>query len=293
MKTQWAKGFIAVMVSAVFFGIVPLLVQTITAGGGSGFVAAFYRFLLSVPVLCLYLRLKKIPLRVTRQELGQILLITLFGYGGTTLLLFNSYHYMPSGMATTVHFMYPVFTILGSMLFLKEKVQMRKLLCAALCVAGVLLMGSGGADGEVKPLGLGLALVSGMTYAFYILYLDKSSLRTMPELKLILYMNLIAAALLGTTLAGTGAFVWRMEASAWIAALALAAGGSFVGAFLFQRGVRLIGPQSAAILSTFEPITSLLVGVLFCHEHLTLTSAAGCILILASVVIIMREDAQS
>ena len=59
-------------------------------------------------------------MRITRTEFAKIALITIFGYGGTAVLLFSSYNFIPSGMSTTIHFMYPVFTILGCMIFFKE-----------------------------------------------------------------------------------------------------------------------------------------------------------------------------
>lgn len=60
-------------------------------------------------------------MRITKTQLRDIVLITVLGYGGTTLILFSSYNYIPLGMATTIHFTYPVFTILGCVIFLHEK----------------------------------------------------------------------------------------------------------------------------------------------------------------------------
>ena len=86
--SQRAKGFGLVILSAVVFGLVPLFVQSINAGGSNAIMTAFLRYVLVVPPLYIWLRAKKIPLGVTKKEGGQILLITIFGYGGTTVLLF-------------------------------------------------------------------------------------------------------------------------------------------------------------------------------------------------------------
>ena len=153
MNTR-TKGLLATMISAVFFGFIPLFVKTICAGGGNSVSAAFYRFFLSVPVLYIYLKAQGISMRITRTEFAKIALITIFGYGGTAVLLFSSYNFIPSGMSTTIHFMYPVFTILGCMIFFKEKVSPLKLLCVALCFGGILLFYNGESGGSV----LGMAL---------------------------------------------------------------------------------------------------------------------------------------
>jgi len=59
---------------------------------------------------------------------------------------------------------------------------------------------------------------------------------------------------------------------------------------LFQKGTLLIGPQRAAMLSTFEPITSLVIGILVFNEQLSLRSAAGVTRILAAVLLIALSD---
>lgn len=282
-----AKGLCAVIISAVFFGLMPLFAKIICANGGNTFSMAFYRFFIALFPLYFYLRYKKISLSISRKRLWQILRIAGLGYGATALLLYLSYDFIPSGMATTVHFVYPVFVILGSILFLKEKAEPMKLLCVALCMGGVLLFYNGETGGSI--VGLLLAFGSGLTYGFYIMYLDKSGLQDMPTLKLIFYMNVAASAiLLGGNLA-TGHFTVMMNPKAWIAMIVLSVGASFVGVCLFQKGVSIVGPQNAAILSTFEPITSLVVGVLLFHEAFNLYTALGCLLILISVVIVAKS----
>ena len=93
--------------------------------------------------------------------------------------------------------------------------------------------------------------------------------------------------ILGLTLT-MNQFTLRITPAAWMIALVTALLVSVVAVLPYQKGVHLIGAQNAAILSTFEPITSLVVGVLVYHEILTASSLAGCVLILTSVVIVAR-----
>lgn len=281
------KGIAAAVISAVYFGMVPLFVKCAEEGGSNAFSSAFYRFFLSLLPLYVYLRRKEISLVITKAELKHILLITVFGYGGTAIFLFHSYSYIPSGMATTLHFVYPVFVILGSIIFLKERVRPIKFLCVCLCAAGIALFYDG--DAETNLLGMGLAFVSGITYAFYIIYLDRSPLKGMNTFKLIFYMHCVASILFFFFTAATGNFVVPAEPAAWGSLLLLSIGAAFIGVFFFQKGVHIIGPQNAAILSTFEPITSLLIGVIVYQETFSFRVAVGCILILSSVMMVALE----
>ena len=191
MNTR-TKGFLATVVSATFFGFIPLMVKVVCSGGGNTLAAAFYRFALSLPALYIYLKVKKIPMRITKTQLRDIVLITVLGYGGTTLILFSSYNYIPLGMATTIHFTYPVFTILGCVIFLHEKIKKMKVLAVALSFGGILFFYN--ADGSVSLPGMALAFASGMTYAFYTIYLRESSLKDMDSVKLIFCLNTVGAA---------------------------------------------------------------------------------------------------
>lgn len=285
MNTR-TKGPLATMISAVFFGFIPLFVKTICAGGGNSVSAAFYRFFLSVPILYIYLKAQGISMRITRTEFAKIALITIFGYGGTAVLLFSSYNFIPSGMSTTIHFMYPVFTILGCMIFFKEKVSPLKLLCVALCFGGILLFYNGESGGSV--LGMALSFLSGVTYAFYTIYLEKSGLQKMENLKLIFYMNTVAAAMILVMALLTAQFTLRLTPLAWGTAVFFATATSLIGVLGYQIGVKCIGPQNAAILSTFEPITSVIVGVLVYREAFSARTLLGCLCVLSAVVIVAK-----
>lgn len=284
------KGLLATVISAAYFGFIPLFVKTICAGGGNSITASLLRFSIAVPIMFIFLKMRGVSLKITASELAKTVLITVFGYGGTAVLLFSSYNYIPSGMSTTLHFMYPVFTILGCVIFLREKVSPIKILCVILCFAGILLFYNNSGDGGSNIMGMGLALLSGMTYAFYTIYLDKSGLQEMGSLKLIFYMNMVAAVMIFITASTAGELSLELTPLAWGTAIFFAAATSLIGALGYQIGVRYIGPQNAAILSTFEPITSLIVGVAVYNESFGLKTLLGCVCILSSVIIVAKME---
>ena len=119
MNTR-VKGFIYLLLSAVYFGFMPLLVKVICADGSTIVGALFLRFALAIIPLYIYLKVRKVPMELSVEEGKKILCVTVFGYGITALLLYSAYDYMPSGMATVIHFGYPVFVLLGSLIFLRS-----------------------------------------------------------------------------------------------------------------------------------------------------------------------------
>lgn len=283
------KGVLAVLASSVIFGLIPLWAGMFYSGGGNSVSVVTLRMLLPVPLLLVYLLVKKIPLGITPKQLGQIALVTLAGYGGTAMLLLTSYQLIPGGLATSIHFTYPAFVVLLGMLLYREKPTRLNLVCVALCIGGTLLFYDGG---QGRLLGVLLALASGLTYAFYIVYLAHSGLSSLPVYKLIFYMHLLAGGLLLVLTLATGTLTLAVTPRAWLGAVTIAFMVSCVGVMLFQRGLHVVGPQKSAILSTFEPLTSLAVGVLLLGEAISLRHLAGCALILTGVVLAARPAGQ-
>lgn len=282
-------GAIATIASAVLFGCMPMFVKTILAGGSNTLTITGLRFLLSLPALFLFLKKKKISLAISGKEARQIFFLTVFGYGITPILLFASYNFIPSGMATTIHFCYPAFTILGCILFLKQKPQLQKLICIALCMAGILLFYNGSENAAGLFPGMLLAFASGITYSFYVIYLDASGLQAMDTFKLIFYMHLIASPMIFLVAGLTGNLALHLTLNAWLVMIFMSLSICFISVSGFQIGVKYIGPANTTILSTFEPITSLIVGVLVYHEALTLRNIIGCIAILSATVIVGKS----
>ena len=286
------KGIGATLLSAIYFGFVPLLMKTVYAGGGNSFTAAFLRFAFSIPVLFVVLKIKGVDLRITREELKHFFIITAFGYAGTTLLVFTAYNYIPTGMTTTIHFLYPTFTVAGLMIFYREKIKASKIFCVILCLIGIIMFYNGG-EGHASLVGILLALCSSMTYAFYTIFLGKSEvLREIEPMKRLFYMHIIGAVIMLAIGVVSGNLNFHMTPLSW-GVMALTANlTAFVGALLYQIGVKYIGAESTAMLSPFEPITSVIVGILVYGEPMTLRIFIGCAAIIASTLIIAKTESK-
>ena len=282
------KGLTATLISAIYFGFVPLLMKTVYANGGNSFTAAFLRFALSLPLLIIYNKARGIKLGITLEEFKQFLIMTCFGYAGTTILVFSAYNFIPTGMTTTIHFLYPTVTVAGLMIFYKEKVKASKLLCVGLCLFGILMFYNG--DGSVSLPGILLALASACTYGFYTIYLGKCILKDMEPTKRLFHMHWIGAVMMGIIGLISGGLEFTIAPVGWAVMFLTANLTTFIGALGYQIGVKYIGSENTAMLSTFEPITSIIVGVLVYSEAITLRVGLGCIAILMSTLIIAKTE---
>lgn len=285
------KGYLYVIISSIIFGLMPLFAKFIYENGGNALSLIFYRYILSLPVLYAFIKKdKSSSMKITIVEFKKLLLLSLFGYGITGLLLFISYNYISTGMATTIHYVYPIFVIIGLVFFHKEKINLLKIISVVFCTIGVGLFSDD--TGGSNLIGVIIAFMSGITYAFYIVNVDKWGLKDMNLYKLTFYLSFISAMLVLIYGIITKTFIFSITLKGWIATVILSFLTTVVGVVLFQSGIKIIGPQSSAIFSTFEPITSVLIGIIVFKEIFNIKTFIGSLFILLAVIITARNDSK-
>ena len=278
------KGIIYVLLSAVIFGSMPLMANVVYEGNGNSLSLTLYRFLLSIPALYFLIKRKGQSIKITKNEFYKICLLGILGGCITALLLYTSYNYISTGTATTLHFVYPVLVVLGGIIFFKEKPNLIKIVSVILCALGILMFYNG--EKQASFLGMVIAFCSGVTYTFYILYLEKSQLRNISTYKLTFYLCIVSSAFLLIVCAATGKLVLNMTIRAWLMTILLSLSVTLGGVYLFQEGLKLIGSQSTSILSTFEPITSIIIGIMVFNESFNAKTILGIIFILIAALLI-------
>ncbi|MDM8214640.1 DMT family transporter [Desulfovibrio piger] len=286
------KGIILTMLSAIAFGFAFTLgPMTYGDGGSNPTTLTFLRNALSLPVLFLILRYQGISLKVTGKELISLTILGGVGNAFTTLLLFISFSLIDVGIATTIHFIYPVFVTIGCVLFFKEKLGFKKVVSLLVATCGIACFFFGvdtsqGLQGGMI-LGLALAVISGVTYAFYIIYLDKSGLKNQPVFKITFYVALMSTIAMGVYGTGTGELtLGTLTTKSWGISLAFSLLCTVVALSLLQIGIKYVGASTAAILTTFEPITSIVCGVILLGETITTVKIIACSLIMIGVVML-------
>lgn len=275
------KGIIYTIISAIIFGFTPALASITYGFGNNALSMTFYRNLFVIPVLLLITKYKKIPLKIEKEELKNIVIISFLGVALTTALLYSSYSYIGVGVATTLHFTYPIFVALACKFIFNEKLGKGKIFSLILAFMGVSFFMDIKSGGNI--LGAVLALVSGVTYAFYIVSIEKKNLVKINPYKLALYMSSFAALELLVANIFGGYIKLDLPLKIYGLMIIISLLASIVGVVLFQIGVSIIGSTSAAIFSLFEPITSVIVGVLLFNEVLTPLKVLGCIIIFVAI----------
>ena len=280
------KGYIYTALSAIIFGLMPLLTKIIIARGATSLTIAFFRVFYVTIVLFFVLKIKKIDLHLEKRDLLSAILTSIFGSGLTIIILNESYNYVDTGIATSLHFLYPLFVAILCCFFYGEKIKKKQILSLSFALVGIICFMSKGTGGL---FGYFLAITSGLTYAFYLVKMDKSGLVKMNALKLSFYLALFTTIEIFTMNLFMQEVVFKMDALSYGLLLVLALSSSFLATVLLQKGVLLLGSTRASFICLLEPVTSMIVGILWLNEALTFNKGLGGLAIIISLIIFLKK----
>jgi drug/metabolite transporter (DMT)-like permease len=138
--------------------------------------------------------------------------------------------------------------------------------------------------------GIMLAFISGITYAIYIVEAGHSEIKNMDSLVLAFYLCVFSS--LGILIIGGATRSLRFTATyrGWGAVFGIVIVCTVAACIAFNKGIKIIGSSRAAILSTLEPITSMILGVIIFGDVLCMNYLIGSIFIIISVVVLITPS---
>jgi drug/metabolite transporter (DMT)-like permease len=287
-KNDKLNGVLYIILSAVSFGIMPILAKLAYNGGANSTTTLFLRFLFASLMIVYYLKVNKISMRLNKNQVYLVVLLGIAGYSLTSASLFMAYNYISVGMATMLLYTYPAIVTLFSTIIFKEKVHLKKVLCLLLSISGIFTMIDIGGT-TYNPMGIVLGLVSSLCYSMYVLGASHKEIKSINSYVMTFYVSLLAAGSQLVVGLSTNTLILNLEFYSFIAILLLAFISTVVALMAFLQGVKIIGSSNAAIFSTLEPIVSLILGVIILKEALTVRMVMGSILIISSMIILAKE----
>lgn len=284
------KGLLYALISSSTFGLIPLfLIPTLREGMGLDSVLV-YRFGLSALFIWLVLWRKRTKMKINFKEFGILIFLGML-YAMTSILLAKSYLYIPSGIAVTIHFLYPIVVAIIMILFFREKASKPIIVATLLAIGGVYLLGSSDSSGDLSVKGLSLALSTVILYAGYIVGVNKSCVKEMDGLKMTFYVLLVCTFICLINLAINGEqFEMIVSVSSGINILLLALLSTLISDLTLILAIQHIGSTTASILGCLEPLTAVLMGVLFLGESCGMMQVAGIFIILITVSIVIAAN---
>lgn len=285
--TERLKGTLCGIIAAICYGTNPLGALSLYQEGINASSVLFYRFSLAAVLLAGLMLMQKKSFGVTRKELPVLAALGIL-FGISSLSLFTSFHYMDAGIASSLLFVYPVMVAVMMAIFFKEKLSFITVLSIALSMAGIVLLYRGDGSSTLSIFGVMLVMVSSLTYAIYIIIVNKSTL-VMSSVKLSFYVLLFCIVTVAVrSFLGDGNHIQLLTTpSMWGWALMLALVPTVTSLVLMVIAVHAIGSTPTAIMGALEPLTAVVIGVTVFDEILTMRMVTGILLILFAVMLII------
>lgn len=286
MQVSTFKGFLYGIATSVTFGLIPLFTLPLMKEGMPFDSIIVYRFSLATLALALMMKLHKESFRIERSDIPVLMLLALF-YTASSLFLLWGYGYMGAGVATTIHFTYPVFVTLFMLLFFRERASWVTWIAIAMAVYGVAKLSLKGGEMTLDPVGVVVVLLSAVGYASYITAVNKSRVKTMNSRKLAFYVFFFTTLILFTKAMLTDGLCAIPSAASFANLVLLAVVPTVISNITLVLAVHHIGGTLTSILGALEPVTAVCIGALLFGESFSLQEAFGIALILVAVTLII------
>lgn len=285
LRGRRALGMLCGIGAAVAYGTNLLGALKLYAVGMPTGCVLFYRFSLAFVLMGIVLWVRGENLFVTRRELAVVTLLGLL-FSASSLTLYLSFHYIEAGVASTILFVYPVITAAIMAVFFKEKITWNTVVSILLAMVGVVLLYWTGSTGRLSTAGVVLVLISALTYAVYIVTVDRARL-SLSAFKINFYVLFYCAlSMVVYSLVSGQPLMWPPTAESWFYVGWLALVPAILALVLMVYAAKYVGSTTTAVLGALEPLTAVVLGIVVFGESFSARLAVGIVFVLSAVVVI-------
>lgn len=280
------KGYLCGIGAAVCYGTNPLGALYLYEDGINANSVLFYRFALAVVMLGMLMAARRKSLKVSRRELSLLCALGVV-FSTSSITLYFSFCFMDAGIASTLLFVYPVMVAVIMALLFKERLPAVSVFAIMLALSGIAMLYHGYGGATLSTRGVMLVMFSSLSYAVYIVVVNKSPLR-MSSMKLTFYVLFFGMLTVLTNSFITGLHIQMLTTPRmWSCAFMLALLPTVFSLVLMTISVHETGSTPTAVMGALEPLTAVVIGVAVFGEQLTPRLAAGIVLILTAVIMII------
>lgn len=282
-------GYLAGIISGITYGMNPLFGVPVINKGLDVNSLLFYRYGVATLLMLAFMLVAKKQIRISWKQFG---LMTILGilFTSCSITLFEAYKYIPSGIATSILYVYPIMVALIMMIF-GQFPNWQTWISIFAGVAGAVLLSMKGGGGFIDWKGILLVVLSGLCYTIFIVMVNLSKqVKAIPNLTLTFYCFFIGSLML-FALSGFGVHLNPVpDAVSWLNVLGLAILPTAVATITLAASSKAVGATKTSVLGILEPLTAIVIGTLVFKEAFTLNVAFGVVLILFAILFMILTE---
>ena len=282
-------GYLAGIISGITYGMNPLFGVPVINKGLDVNSLLFYRYGVATLLMLAFMLLTRRQIRINWKQFGLMAILGIL-FTGCSITLFEAYKYIPSGIATSILYVYPIMVALIMMVF-GQFPSWQTWISIVAGVAGAVLLSMKGGGGFIDWKGIALVVASGLCYTFFIVIVNLSKqVKAIPNLTLTFYCFFIGSLML-FALSGFGLQLNPVpDAVSWLNVLGLAVLPTAVATITLAASSKAVGATKTSVLGILEPLTAIVIGTLVFKEAFTLNVAIGVALILFAILFMILTE---
>ncbi len=279
-------GILLIAISAASFGTLAIFGRYAYTDGMDTFTVLFLRFTISASIMTIILLLRKEPFprgRILLQLIGMGAL----GYVGQSFMYLTAINYASAGLVALLLYLYPFFVMILSAIVFREHITLLKVAALVLALVGTALTvdPNGG-----QLIGALMAVTAAAIYSVYII-VGTNVMKHVSSVQSSTIIFASAGFVFGILTAIKGPHLPTSNAG-WFAMSGIVVIATIIPVVTFLAGLEMIGPTNAAMLSTLEPVVTVLLAAWLFQEKLNTISLLGGCLILVAVLLLTRNELQ-
>jgi len=282
-------GILLIAISAASFGTLAIFGRYVYADGMDIFTALFIRFGVSAVFMTVILILRKEHFPRGR-ILAQLIGMGAVGYVGQSFLYLSSIKYASTGLVALLLYLYPMFVFILSVIFLREKVTTVKVVALILALIGCALTVDPEGPASRQLIGVLMIIAAALVYSVYII-VGANVMKHVSAFQSSAVIFASAGAVYGMLTFANGVHLPESK-TGWLAMLGMIVFSTIIAITTFLAGLERVGPTNAAMLSTLEPVVTVLLAAWLFGERLMPIVLVGGGLILVAVIILTRAEMQ-
>lgn len=276
------KGYLLGALAAASYGMNPLFALPLYNDGMDPYSVLFFRYLFAIPILGIMLKARGRTFAVSRHDLLPLVVMGLL-LAMSSLSLFLSYNYMEAGIASTMLFVYPIMVAVIMAIFFREHITAQTASCIFVALVGIALLYKGSDGATLDATGVMWVMVSALSYALYIVGVNRPRLKGIATLKLTFYALVFGFSIFIVCTDFGRALTFPSAWYKWGNLVALALFPTAISFLCTTQAIQYIGSTPTAILGALEPLTAVFFGVTVFGEALTPRLMFGIVMIIAAV----------
>jgi len=280
-------GVFLIVVSASCFGAMAIFARLAYEAGTDPITVLFLRFTIAAIFMVAIMAAKGIAFPRGR-TLVSLTLMGALGYVGFSLAFFTALTMAPAGLVAILLYLYPAFVTILAMVFLKKPITILKFVALSMTFAGtILIVGLESSNGQI--LGVVFGITAAVLYSIYIVVGSKVILNAgaFPASTIVI----ISAGVIFSGIVAVKGVQFPATLIGWVSVFAIALVSTALAIVTFFAGLKKIDPSNASMISTLEPVVTIVLAAVILGEAVTISKILGGIMILVAVILLARSEA--